>query len=254
MSENNEISILHKRGDPLEQLGRLSIPTFIQNALVRGTPLASFSNPKESDAMALKEKLKNTKTEGKIEVYLGHSPYFREMKRLFSRDRKTNFFLRMGLGLPGTAIVSIITKLTRTDYYNPFTETAHVYHPNKAIALHEVGHATDYDQAKYPGGKAIISQLVPPLGFKDEWQASRNAMKHLDKKEQSDAGKILEPGLGSHLGATLLPFVGALVNIPTGIATYWGSVLAGHIHSRVSNKNIFFNGEPVALKAASTKT
>jgi len=245
--EGNEIQIIHGKGDPLEQsFGRVN--SVVTNSLILGTPKASFQSPTKELAAELKEKLKETKTNGKIEVYLGHSPFFRELKRLFHRDRRANFFLRMGLGLPSILKGSLIqNKLMRSDHYNPLTETVHVYHPNKAVALHEIGHALDFDKAKYPGLKTF-GGILPPIRLKQEWVASRNAMKYLDKKEQHEASKILEPAFSSYVGSFGGLAVGKLISAPAALVTYIGSIALGHLHSRTSEKNIFYNGEPVLLK------
>ncbi len=241
--EHSELSFIHQRGDPFENtIGRInSIPI---NFLL-GTPEASLQSPSKKVGEEIKEKLKNTKTKGKIDVYMGHSPFFREMKRLFQNDRRTNFFLRMGLGIPSTIAGSILAgKLSRADHYNPFSESVHVYHPNKAVALHEIGHALDFDKARLPGLKAV-ARILPPFTLKQEWQASRNAMKYLDRNEQQEAAKILEPAFGTYVGAFGGSLLSRLTSLPLAGAAYIGAILLGHLHSKTSEKNIFFNGKMV---------
>lgn len=249
MSEDtSEISFLHQRGDPIENtFGRVNS---IFGNLLLGTPEAVLQSPSKKLGEELKEKLKGTKTKGQIEVFMGHSPFFREMKRLFSKERRTNFFLRMGLGIPNTVVGSLMRgKFTRADHYNPFTESVHVYHPSKAIALHEIGHALDYDKAKLPGLKAV-ARILPPFTLKQEWQASRNAMKYLDKKDQQEASKILEPAFGTYAGSFAGALLGKLTSLPLATAAFFGSVLLGHLHSKTSEKNIFFNGQSIASTAS----
>lgn len=235
------VTFSHHWGDPIENtLGRInSIPG---NFLI-ATPEASLQSPSKKVAEELKIKLKGIRTKGDIEAFMGHSPFFHEMKRVFSKDRRTNFFLRMGLGLPFTAISSFAGKLARTDRYNPFSESVHLFHPSKAVAAHEIGHALDFDRAKYPGLKAL-GHLLPPFTLKNEWQASRNAMKLLSThEEQQEASKILEPSFGAYVGAIGGPILEKVTKLPVAGVAFLGSVLAGHLHSNTSEKNIFYNGE-----------
>ncbi len=247
MSEegSHEISFIHQHGDPIENtFGRVN--SLFGNFLL-GTPEASFQSPSKKLSEELKEKLQHIKTNGQIETYMGHSPFFREMKRLFKDDRRTNKFLRYGLGIPTTLYSSLLAgKLRRADHYNPFTEAIHVYHPNKAIALHEIGHALDFDKAKKPGLKAV-GGILPPFRLKNEWQASRNAMKFLDTEGQRDAARILEPALGTYVGGFGASLLGRITSLPVSAMAFLGSVALGHFHATASEKNIFYNNEPVAF-------
>ena len=242
---SHEISFIHQRGDPLENtFGRVN--SLVGNFLI-GTPEASFQSPSRGLSDELKEKLKNTHTKGQVEAYMGHSPFFREMKRLFSNDRRTNKFVRMGLGIPSTVVGSLLRgKLARADHYNPYTESVHVYHPNKAVALHEIGHALDFDKAKHPGLKAV-ARILPPFTLKQEWQASRNAMKYLNTEDQRKAANILEPAFGTYVGTFAGGLLGKLTSLPVAGIAYLGSVALGHLHATTSEKNIFYNNEPISV-------
>ena len=81
-----------------------------------------------------------------------------------------------------------------------------------------------------------------------EWQASRNAMKYMEKEERRKAAKILEPALGSYIGGDLWT-LGAANPVTAPIAPFIPlvGIVAGHIHSRLpGSRNIFYNGEEVA--------
>lgn len=209
-------------------IGRVgAIPTDI----ILGTPLSPFKSPSEQTAEYLKEKYQDVPWKGNVEVYLGHSPLFRQLKRLFQKERRVNFFARVAVGIPTTILSWASGKLARSDLYNPYTEIAQVYHPSTAVGMHEIGHAADYDQAKHPTLKAL-SLLVPGLSYftriKQEWNASHNAIKRIPENERQNAAKILTPAFGSYLAA----------NIPI---FSWVPIIAGHIHSRISKNTPFLN-------------
>src|SRR3989344_5002083 len=66
------------------------------------TPLAGFKDPTEKDVEYLKEMYKDVQWKGNIEVNVNHSPLFGQLKRLFSDERRTNFFVRATAGLSST--------------------------------------------------------------------------------------------------------------------------------------------------------
>lgn len=212
-------------------VGRFNaIPTNI--ALL--TPEAILSSPGKDTAEFIQERCKDVPWKGQVEVYLGHSPLLHQLKRLFQKERRTNLFARVFLGIPTTFGTWIAGNSFRADAYNPYTESAQVYHSNPAVAMHEVGHAEDFDKSRFPTLRAIFGSF-PFIRQKLEWNASHNAMKHLkNEEERKEAGKVLEPAFGSYLGP-FMPFapISRLINfIPT---------IAGHIHSRMSKNSIFGN-------------
>lgn len=195
----------------------LNLPTHI----LLWTPRAAFKDVSAETAQKLQEAYKNTPFQGKVDVYLNHSPLFKQMKRLFNSDRRMNVIPRVLLGIPYTAATWFLGKINRTDLYNPFTESAQVYHARSEIGIHEAGHAKDFDSGKFPFLK-IAANLIPGVGIYREWKASHIAMRHIAPEDRQTAAKVLEPAWGSH------------ISIPIG-------ALAGHAHSRLSNQNVFFN-------------
>ncbi len=238
MSEYPGINVIHKKSGIVETtIGRVgSIP---KNVLL-ATPQAVFQGPDKEWSEKFGDKLKSLQTHGNIEVYMGHSPFLRQMKRLFKGPRRTNFFFRMGVGIPTTIAGSLMGKLTRADYYNPWTETAQVFHPSKGMAARGVGYALHFDKAHHPTMKAFFSGL-PFIHAKIAWKSSQEGLKQLDAKEVHDASKILEPAMGLSLGVDAGVFDGltSLALLPASGIVAGAATVAGHAHSRLFRSNIF---------------
>lgn len=235
---NSNVNVIHRGGGVIENtLGRIgSVP---RNILL-GTPKDVFRNVPRETVDFIKERTHNMDLKGQVDVYLNHTPLFKQMKRLFSKDRKSSFFARMAIGLPSLFAVNAVAKLGRMNHYNPFTESVSVYHSNPAIAMHELGHAEDFNKSKYPALKSFAYAL-PFVRSKMEWNASHNAMKHLKPHEREDARKVLEPAFGAHVGGEALA-VASVIAPPLRPIYALAGVIAGHIHSRTSKNNIFFKG------------
>jgi len=127
---------------------------------------------------------------------------WRQMKRLFENGRRTNLFVRSTLGVISTAATSLLSKLTRRDYYNPFSHSVQVYHPEKAIVMKQVAMAHEYDQSNVPTLRAIgtLGGILPAVGLnilspsaiRDSWRASKVAIEHMPEVDKKQARKILE--------------------------------------------------------------
>ncbi len=206
--------------DTLGHIG--AIPTH----LFLGTFRNVFQNtPKEEIKEAITEGFKDAPFKNEIAVRLGHSSLFGELKRLYDPHIKgrPNIVLRTLFGIPSVFGAWLMGKIMRSDLYNPFTKTATVFHPNKAVALHETGHALDFDR-RYSGAYTMLDELSGLFVLPKEWRASHYAMKALSTpEERQKASKVLEPAFGSYIGG------------PIGIAV-------GHITSRLKgkDKNWFF--------------
>ncbi len=95
-----------------------------------------------------------------------------------------------------------------SDYYNPWTNTIHIYSDHPAIGLHELGHAYDFSQQPYRGTYGFSRQFFI-LALHQEWQATDEAISYLieigDRRNELRAYKTLYPAYGSYLGTFLLP-------------------------------------------------
>lgn len=227
------INIIRKRGDIVENtLGRVG--SIVPNIFL-GTPESILKSPAAQTEELIKERFKDVPWSGSIDVYLGHSPLFRQLKRLFQKERRTNIFGRILLGIPTTISAWIRGKLFRSDLYNPWGEYVQVYHSRDSVAAHEVGHAEDYDQAKHPTLKTIARTLPIvgyPIAVNQEWRASHNAIKHLKEEERPKAATVLTPAFGSYLAPFAYIFNPIFNLVP---------LLAGHLHSRISKNTPFLH-------------
>jgi hypothetical protein len=238
------LTIIHKEGDVIDRtIGRIGALT---NYLLLGTPRAAFQDIPKERKEVLEEKFRDVKWQGNVEVYLNHNPLFRQLKRMLERERRTNFFVRV-LYMGEMIGAWMESKLFRADYYNPLAESVTTYHPNIAVGMHEIGHAMDFDQSRHPTIRTFLT--MPFVNAKLEWNASRNAMKHLNPAERQEAKKVLEPAWGTYLGASVaaIPALlfppGAPIIILSGVI---GGLLLGHLHARLPIRhNIFFNEKPV---------
>lgn len=139
----------------------------------------------------------------KLQINFNHSPMWQQLKRLFQKGRRTNLFVRSTLGVVTTAATALISRLTRRDYYNPFSHSVQVYHPEKSIVMKQVAMAHDYDQSKIPTLRALgtLGGLLPAVGLNvvsppaviDSWRASKSALEHMPEADKIQARKILEP-------------------------------------------------------------
>jgi len=112
-----------------------------------------------------------------------------------------------------------------SDYYNPWTNTIHLFSDHPAIGLHELGHAYDFSQQPYRGSYGF-ARGVFIFALHQEWQATDEAISYLveigDRRNELRAYKILYPAYGSYLGSFLIPL--PLAFVP--------GVLAGHLVGR----------------------
>lgn len=239
-SEKRGVKITDPKGvrgiRPLENtIGRLaSLPTY----LLLGVPTESVKSLKNETAQDIVRQYGSYPWRGQSNINVDNSPIFNEVKRLFSKDRRTNLFSRVVFGLPTTASMALSGWLMRNNAYNPYTESLQVYASNKGIVAHELGHAMDFDTANHPNLKALAYQL-PIVKQIYEWRASRNAMQKLYPEERKEAQKVLEPAFGTYAGALVgSPLIGLVV---------------GHIHGRAFDQNWFFNGEPAHVPSYNTE-
>ena len=134
---------------------------------------------------------------------------------------------RLVLGFPITLVFDVLLPgrlLPLGDYYNPYTNTVHLYSDHPAVALHEAGHAHDFAKKKYKGTYAAV-RLVPFVDLYQEWQATREAIHYLreveDRSTEINAYKILYPAYGIYAGSYLFPPFGTI-----------GGILIGHAAGR----------------------
>lgn len=146
--------------------------------------------------------------------------------RALVKNKHLGWFYRFLPGLPLTLLTDVLLPgrlFPWGDYFNPYTNTVHLYSDDVTIALHEAGHAYDFADFPYKGTYALI-RSVPFVDLYQEWQASELAIKHLeqigDRETEFHAYRTLWPAYGTYIGGYIpLPFgsvVGAGIGHLTG--------------------------------------
>jgi hypothetical protein len=181
------------------------------------TPEAIFKNtPREKLFSELQAAVKDVPFEHKgVLVRLGHVPLWDELKRLYQRgiEHRPNIIMRTLVGIPTVVGGYLAGKLARSDFYNPFTRTAVVYHPDKAVGMYQLGAAYFYDQKKYPSVWAMFGWL-PGLEHYKEYQKSNAAMKmEPDPAARAKIAEVLQPmysrTVSQYVPLSFAPIVGA---------------------------------------------
>jgi len=164
------------------------------------------------------------------------------------RNRHVAWPYRLLLGLPTTLLNDVLLPgriIPRGDYYNPFTNTGHLYSDDVAIALHEAGHAHDFATFPHKGTYALI-RIVPFFDLGQEWQATETAVKYLeaigDRDMEYHAYHVLWPAYGTYIGGYL--------PIPLGFIP---GAIVGHVWGRLKarDKKKFYERMDTALSAPS---
>lgn len=185
-----------------------NLPT---KALFLSTKIGSY--PKQETQNYVKEYLRNSKLEDTT-VRIGHSRILKDVLRLFSdkKLKKTSLLGRILLGIPTTLYGGLIAKLTRADHYNPFTKTAVIYSDVPAIAMHELGHAKDYQEKNSPTLYSLARVFAPVMLYQ-EYVASRKAYKNLKENEKWQSYRYLMPAFSTYIapvaGLAAFPFLAA---------------------------------------------
>lgn len=138
------------------------------------------------------------------------------------------------LFFPSTLITSLIARpfsgLLISDYYDPASNTIHIFSDDPAIALHEAGHAWDFSEADYKGTYAL-ARIVPGVNLFQEGMATEEAMIYLEKREEYDqllrAYRVLYPAYSTYI------FSYFALSTPA----YIGAILIGHWVGRTAAKD-----------------
>ena len=132
---------------------------------------------------------------------------------------------RVLLGAPITLVFDVLLPgrlFPWGDYYNPFTNTVHLFSDHPAVALHEAGHAHDFAKRHFKGTYAAL-RLLPFVDLYQEWQASAEAIGYLkdapDHATEINAYKILYPAYGTYVGSYFFPPIGTIGGALLGHAT-----------------------------------
>ena len=142
----------------------------------------------------------------------------RSLARL-AHNTKVAWPYRLLIGLPVTLIIDVLLPgrlfagLLGGDNYNPYTDVVSIYSDHPAVALHEAGHAHDFNKRRHKGTYAFL-RILPFVDLFQEYKASEAALTYLvetdDRPQELAAFKILYPAYGTYVGA-YIPFPGGSV-------------------------------------------
>lgn len=163
-----------------------------------------------------------------------------EWSRLFS-NQAVGAGWRYTLGVLSVSFYTILPgRFFGGDSYNPFTHTISIYSDHRAIALHEGGHAKDFEDAEMRGTYAAIGALpLAPLYY--EAQATGDAVGYMREKDlremEKEGYKILYPAYGTYVGGEAVNVVDILSPIDTAVAlgVQLAIVIPGHIVGRIKS-------------------
>jgi len=105
------------------------------------------------------------------------------------------------------------------DWYNPFTESLHLYSDIPALGINEAVYARQVRDHSKPGAYATI-KVVPVLGMWHETKSTQEALQYISEtgtpEEREEAYRILYPSYGGNWGAglgSIVPFGSAYMRI-----------------------------------------
>ena len=90
-----------------------------------------------------------------VKVRVNQVALFDQYRRLFTND-EIFWLFRIFPGFMTTTISLILERFTAGDYYNPFTNTIHIFSDLPSVALHEGGHAKDFNHQNDGGFYAAV--------------------------------------------------------------------------------------------------
>ena len=120
-------------------------------------------------------------------------------------------------------------RLTGGDWYNPYTESLHVYSDSPAVVISRATYAQDIRSRVNPGAYAAIKD-VPLAGLGHETTATKLALDWYEThspESYESAREVLYPNLGASYGGQLASF------IPYGEVV--GKIIGGGV-GRLANK------------------
>jgi hypothetical protein len=167
-----------------------------------------------------------------IKIRLNQYAPHDEFLRLF-KNSNIHILIRLTIGLL-TCIGYLLNpgRIFGGDFYNPFSNSVNIFSDHVAIALHELGHALDFRNRKYPGLYALM-RLLPFVALYQEYIASKYAIQFLRKnryyREERAAYKILYPAYSTYVFGALYE----LIPSPIIVLFYLPFIALGHLLGRI---------------------
>lgn len=159
-----------------------------------------------------------------------------EWRRL-AKNNRVGLPWRATLGAIYTLGYSVLPgRLVGGDWYNPYTDTVHVYSDVPALAMEQAAEAADSHSRSHPGLYSA-TRLLPLVGLVHEARAKQVVFAHVDETgtpaERAEARRVLHPQLGREVGGQAALFV------PQGNALMsLGGAAVGHVVGRVQAERI----------------
>jgi len=194
---------------PDRALGKLVL--FDRNVAVRGPNKIT-----ETTRKAVKQMVKDSPKMKETDIVIGNSPVISQIKRTWQgKGHAWNQPIIRHALAPLQGITGIAGKVMGGDYYNPISGTISVRSNIPAIAAHEIGHAADFSNIKFPS-LYTTARLIPGVDIYQEHKASQIAGKKL--KHGRETLPILTPAMGTYVGNLVFPGVGAIAGAMAGHA------------------------------------
>jgi len=182
-----------------------------------------------------------TNTEMTLQAYLGRNSLTNvkvrlnqyapggEWSRLF-RNKTVGWGWRYTLGILSCAFYTILPqRIFGGDNYNAYTDTISLYSDVPAVALHEAGHAKDFEGRTWKGTYAFTYSL-PFVAWYHEAQATGDAVGYLRDQPDGEAERrayhVLYPAYGTYIGGSASEWVAPYTWV------YYAGVIPGHIAGR----------------------
>ncbi len=151
-----------------------------------------------------------------------------EWRRMAANDRIRPFW-RLTVGNYNWLKYTLLPgRLLGGDWYNPYTDTLHLYSDIPSLAVSEAAYAYDIRTRLNPGAYAAIKE-IPVLGMSHETTAAKHAIEYYERhlpSDLSEARRILAPNYGADWGGQIFSF------LPYG--TFVGRLIGSWI-GRVAN-------------------
>jgi hypothetical protein len=190
-------------------IGRaMALPTLMVGTAAPLRRTASLSDKEIKDIVRQGMKSKELKN---IYLDLGRVRPLEQIKRI-ARNPRMSAPIRM-LAMLLSPLDSMKASLTRSDHYNPASETVTLFHKDPAILQHELGHARDFSKMRHPG-LYMLARTVPGVPLIQEARASRFGtkaeVKRTEKEDLKDrlkklrrTNRILGGAFGTYVGALM---------------------------------------------------
>jgi len=211
---------------------------------------ASHSVSSETEAYLVKYVDAHQKETGRTVFRLNQYAPHKDLKRLIT-NKQVAWPYRLLIGIPVTLIFDVVLPgriFLWGDYYNPWTNTVHLYSDHPAISLHEAGHSYDIGHRRFKGTYAFI-RTIPFVDLYQEAQATDEAITHFieigDRHQEYRAYKILYPAMGTYAGSYMFIVGGSVIG-----------AIVGHIFGRAKahDRRKYYEQLDAQKEAASSLT